>query len=259
MTTILRNARMAVLALTTFSVAYATSAQAAEVRLLSSAGIKPVIDAIKPQYERATGNTLTIKYVLTPQVSVVAEGGEPFDVAITAPSYIETLSKKNVVAPESVTNIAKFDLGVGIRAGAPKPDISTPDALKRMLLATKSIAYVAAGATGPMITGMLDKLGIAAETKDKLTAGSVEGSQAAVANGNAEMTVLPIPLIKEAKGVELAGALPAPFKNTITMTAAINSTAKNIDAARALVKFLISEPTHGVLSMTGYDRIAAAQ
>ena len=232
---------------------------AAEVRLLSSAGIKPVIDAINPQFERATGHTLTVKYLLTPQVAVTAEAGEPFDVAITIPAHIAALAKQNIVADGTATNLAKFDLGIGVRAGAPKPDTSTPEAVKQALLAAKSIAYVGSGATGPMVTAMLDQLGIAADVKAKLKTGSVEASQQAVGNGEAELMVLPIPLIKEAKGVELAGALPAPFKNTITMSAGIAGATKDRAAAEALIRFLTSSAADGAIAASGYDRVGSAQ
>lgn len=239
-------------------VSFAAPLRAAEVRLLSSAGIKPVIDAVKPQFERSTGHTLTVKYVLTPQVAVHAEQGEPFDVAITIPAHIVKLDNSNVVAAGTGTNIARFDLGIGVRAGAAKPDISTQDALKRALLAAKSIAYVGGGATGPMVTAMLDQLGITEEVKAKLKTGSVEGSQAAVANGEAEMMVLPVPLIKEAKGVELAGALPPPFQNSITMAAGIGSKANDRAAAQALITFLTSNATDSAIATSGYQRASAA-
>jgi molybdate transport system substrate-binding protein len=236
--------------------ACAAQSKAADVRLLSSAGIRPVIDAVKPKFERATGHTLNVKYVLTPQVATVAEAGEPFDVAITSPSHIATMTKANLVSSGSVSNIAKFDLGIGLRAGAAKPDISTPEALRRSLLAARSIAYVGGGATGPLIVAMLDQLGIAAEVKAKVKEGSVVSSQAAVANGDLEMTVLPIPLIKEAKGLDVAGALPAPFQNTIVMTAGVGSASANATAGEALVKFLMSVEIDGVIAANGYQRAA---
>jgi molybdate transport system substrate-binding protein len=237
--------------------AASSCAQAAEVRLLSSAGIKPVVDAIKPEFERATGHTLSIKYVLSPQVPVAAQGGEAFDVAITLPSLVEGMIKQSLVAAGSAANIAKFDLGVGVRAGATKPDVATPEAVKRTLLGASSIAYVSAGATGPMVTGMLDRLGIAAEVTPKLKAGGVASSQAAVASGEAEMMVLPVPLIKEAKGVELVGALPAPFTNSTVMTAGISSNAGDRAAAQALVMFLTSSAADNAIATSGYQRVSA--
>ena len=255
-----RTARALALGIAGFGVLMlvASPLKAAEVRLLSSAGIKPVIDAAKPGFERSTGHTLTVKYVLTPQVAVHAENGEPFDVAITIPAHIVKLDNLNIVAAGTGANIAKFDLGVGVRAGAAKPNISTQEALKGALLAAKSIAYVGGGATGPMVTGMLDRLGITNDVKAKLKTGSVEESQAAVANGEAEMMVLPVPLIKEAKGVELAGALPSPFQNSITMAAGISSKANDRAAAQALIIFLTSSATDNAIATSGYERVSAA-
>jgi molybdate transport system substrate-binding protein len=112
-----RTTKAMALGLLTATTLFATSAQAAEVRLLSSAGIKPVIDAVKPAFERATGHKLMVKYVLTPQVAKVAEAGEVFDVAITTPAHIAEIMKQIIVPDGCATNLAKFDLGRGVRAG----------------------------------------------------------------------------------------------------------------------------------------------
>lgn len=217
---ILTTTVCAVVALT-----FCATARAAEVNVLASLAIKPVIETIGPSFERATGHKLVTKFELTPLVKRQIEAGDAFDVAIANPPHIVDLIKQGKIVAGSRTDIARFGVGIGVRAGAPKPDVSSSDAFKRTLLGAKSVAYVGEGTSGAFVRGLLDRLGIAEPMKDRLKPAGVAGSLASVASGEAEIVVMPVPLILSHTGVELAGALPLELQDHISMTAGISASA----------------------------------
>ena len=229
-------------------------AQAAEVNLFASAAIKPVIEVLGPSFERASGHRLISRFELTPAVKSQIEAGATFDVAIANPPHVDDLIKKGKMAAGSRADIARFGVGVGIRKGAPKSDVGSTDAFKRALLGANSIAYVGEGSSGAFFRGLLDKLGIAEAAKPKLKPAGIGPSLAAVAAGEVDIVVMPVPLILNHSGVELAGALPSELQDHIVMTAGLAATAKDNDAAKALVKYLLAPDATAVLKSKGYER-----
>ncbi len=227
---------------------------AADVKLLSSAAIKPVIDVLGPQFERATGHKLVARFELTPAVKTLVEGGEAFDVAIANPPHIVDLIKQGKIAAGSGADIARFGVGVGVRAGAPKPDLSSVDALKRTLVNARSVAYVGEGTSGVFVRDLLEKLKITEDMKAKLKPGGIAASLAAVAQGETELVVMPMPLILASLGVELAGPVPAELQEHIAMTAGLSSKAS--EAAPALIKFLMAPEANAVVTSKGFERVA---
>ena len=189
--------------------ALSAAAQTAPIHVLASNGVKAVIDDLKPQAERAIGRPLMIEYGTSSAVKTRIEGGEAFDVAILTSDVIDELAKAGKIAAGTRTEIARCGIGIGVRAGAAKPDIKTSAALKKTLLAAKSITYAQDGASRTYILQMEDKLGIADSMKAKtiLEKGSV-GSNARVADGSAEMVLTLVSEILPAKGVQLVGPLP---------------------------------------------------
>ena len=127
-------------------VLWSTAAAAEEIRVLSSVGIKAVVDELAPQFEKTTKHKVTIVFGLAAALKTQIEKGEPFDVAILTPPLLDDLIAKGLVPSQST--IARTGLGLMIKAGAPKPDISTVDAFKKALLAAKSITFASAGASG---------------------------------------------------------------------------------------------------------------
>jgi molybdate transport system substrate-binding protein len=232
------------------------TAQAADVSVLSSAAIKPVIDVLGPQFERASGHKLVVRYELTPAVKTLIDQGTPFDVAIANPPHIEDSIKHGKIAAGTRVDIARFGVGVGVRAGAPKPAVSSADALKQTLLAAQSVAYVGAGTSGAFVRQLLEQLGIADAMKAKLKPGGVPESLAAVAKGEAEIVIMPVPLIMAGLGVELAGALPAALQDNIDMTAGISAAARERAAAQALIASLMAQEANSVIRAKGYERIS---
>jgi molybdate transport system substrate-binding protein len=230
-------------------------AQGAEVKLLSSAAFKPALDVLGPQFERATGHKIQVRYELTPAVKQLASGGETFDVVIANPPHLQDLAKEGRVTAGSVAQVARFGVGVGVKAGAAKPDVGTPDALKRALQGAKSVAYVGAGTSGAYVVRLLDGLGIGEEMKAKLKPGDIAASVAAVAKGDIDMVLLPVPLIRANPGIELAGPVPAALQDNITMTAGVGTAAKERDAAQALVGFLMDAEATPVITAKGFVRV----
>jgi molybdate transport system substrate-binding protein len=189
----------------TLALTYCATAKAAEVEVLASLAIKPVIEAIGPSFERASGHKLAIRFELTPAVKRQIEAGAAFDIAIANPSHIVDLIKQGKIVAASRADIARFGIGVGVRAGAPKPNVGSSEDFKRALLDATSVAYVGEGTSGAFVRGILDRLGIAEAMKDRLKPAGVAASLASVASAEAEIVVMPVPLILSHTGVELAG------------------------------------------------------
>jgi len=219
--------------------AQGATAQAPAVRVLASNGVQGALNEIVPQCERAVGHPLSVEFGTTATLKPRIEGGEAFDVTVLTSEAIDALIKEGKLAGESRANVARVGIGIGIREGAAKPEISTPEALKKALLNAKSITYAAAGASRPPTDKMLERMGIADALKSKtlLLAGAEETS-AAVRDGKAEILITLISEIVSAKGLELAGPLPKEFQTYVAFAAGVSPNAKNAEAAKAAVKFL---------------------
>jgi molybdate transport system substrate-binding protein len=215
------------------------AAQAPEVRVLASNGIKAVLEDLLPQSEHAIGHTISVQYRPTAALKQEIDAGEPFDVVIVTVESIAQLSKEGKTVGGEGTPISRAGVGIGIRKGAPRPDISTPEALKRAMLGAKAIAYGPSGASLPYITKMLETLGIADTMKAKtLLFDTSDGTNGAVAEGKAEFGMTLVSEILPAKGVELLGPFPDEFQGYVRFSAAVSANAKNPEAAGALIKFL---------------------
>jgi molybdate transport system substrate-binding protein len=228
---------------------------AADVNVFASLAIKPVIEAIGPAFEKTSGHKLLARFELTPAVKRQIEAGEAFDVAIANPSHIEDLIKQGKIAAGSRADIVRFGVGVGVRAGAPRRDVSSADALRRTLLAVQTVAYVGEGTSGVFVRGLLDRLGIAEAMKDKLKPAGVAASLASVAAGEAEIVVMPIPLILSHSGVELTGVLAEELQEHIIMTAGLGASPKDPAASRAFIEFLRAAEVTAVVKAKGYERL----
>ncbi len=234
--------------------AFQLAAQNTPVHVLASNGVKAVIDDLKPQAERVVGRPLTIEYDTSSSVKKRIEGGEAFDVAILTSDVIGDLAKAGKIAAGTRTEIARCGIGIGVRAGAAKPDIKTTDALKKTLLAAKSITYAQDGASRTYILQMEDKLGIADTMKAKtiLEQGSVR-SNARVADGSVEMVLTLVSEILPAKGVDLVGPLPADVQHYVDFAVGIGPNSKNTDAGKALMKFFAGPAVAPTLKAKGME------
>src|SRR5215813_12306382 len=206
-----------------FGLLAAATAQAADVRVISAGAVKSIVTELVPIYEKETGNKVVIEF--GPMGFVRQKlASDPADIVIMSDTVIEDTIAKGGVAPGSRTDIARTGMGIGIREGAPKPDISTVDAFTRALREAKSIVYVdpASGATsGTHFAAVLQKLGIAdaVKPKTKLVPGGYPAEL--VAKGEVEMVVHQISEIVPVKGVTLVGPLPKDVQKVTTYSAAI--------------------------------------
>ncbi len=236
----MRKVSIAALALAcAFLYSQKVSAQTPEVRVLASNGIKAVVEDLRAQGESAIGHPISVEYRPTANLKQEIDAGAPFDVVIVTAESVAQLSKEGKTLGGGGTPISRVGVGIGIRKGASRPDISTPEALKRALLGTKAIAYGPVGASFPYITKMLETLGIADTMKAKtLFFDTSDGTNGAVADGKADFGITLVSEILPAKGVELLGPFPEEFQGYVRFTAAVSANAKDPQAANALIRFL---------------------
>jgi len=232
----------------------ATAIHAAEIRVLASNGVKGALEALAPAFERETGHKLALKFDLAAAIKRRIEAGEDFDLAIITTAGIDDLAKQGKVDAATRTNIARSGVGIGIRAGAPRPDISTPDALKHALLAAKSIAWAKEGASGTYFAGVVQRMGIAEQIKPKLNLGT-SGAHVGelLVKGQAELGALLVNELLAVPGVEVLGPLPAELQNYTVFTTGVSTGSKESAAAKALIKFLSSPAAAAVYKSKGQE------
>ena len=185
------------------------------------------------------------------------ESGEAFDLAIGPATLMDDLSKQGRLVAGTRTGIARVGHAVGVRAGAPKPDLSSSDAFKRTLLNAKSVTYIAEGATGTLLAKMLDRLGIAEQMKAKTKLQQVpEGIGQAVADGESELGFATSNILLSVAGVELAGLFPPELQDYLVLTAGVGTAAKQPDAAKALMKLLTGPEAVAVIKAKGLEPVA---
>jgi molybdate transport system substrate-binding protein len=210
------------------------NAQTSALHVLCSNGMRAVVEELKPQLERAAGQPLAIEYGTSAGVRQKIESGAQFDVAVLTVEVIDALAKAGKVAPDSVAPLGRSPVGVGVRAGAPVPDLKTPDAVKKAFLDAKSVTWVGAGAARAPVDKMLASLGIGDAVAAKVAlAQSVEEGLDRVTEGKADLTVMLASEILPAKGVKYAGPFPAPFASYVSFAGATSpSTTRRAEADR---------------------------
>ena len=250
--------RSLVAAVLTFLALYPVAAQNTPVHVLASNGVKAVIEDLQKQAEQTIKRPLMIEYDTSSVVKKRIEDGAVFDVAILTSDVIDDLAKAAKIDPGTRMEIARCGIGVGVRAGAAKPDIKTSAALKKTLLASKSVTYAENGASRKYILQMFDKFGIADAMKAKIVSeqGS-ERSNARVADGSAEMILTLISEILPAPGVQLVGPLPNDVQHYVNFAVGTSKNSKNTDADKALTKFLSSPAVEGTLKAKGMQAAPA--
>jgi molybdate transport system substrate-binding protein len=228
------------------------SASAADITVLSSTGLTSTLDQLKETYETRTGDRLVVTYGTTGQLKKRIDEGEAFDLCIlTAPILDELVKTGKAAAPR--LDIARSPIGVSARKGAPKPDISTPEAFKQAILAAKSVAYTSTGASGTYFAALADKLGIgdAVRAKAHITPGGPAGEL--VAKGEAELAIQMVSELLPVPGTELVGPLPPELQSITTFSAGVGAAAKNPAGARALADFLTSPDAVAVIRVKGME------
>jgi molybdate transport system substrate-binding protein len=229
----------------------AHGAQAAELRVLAGGAMAAVWAEMKPKFEQASGNKLDIFFGTTPNLIKEATSGKPFDVGIVPVEVMRDAAARAKFAAGSTTDIARVGLGVAVRAGAPKPDISTSAALKAALLKAPSIATLPASAAGAQVMKAFERLGVSDAMKGKLQAkGAPAEVVAAVAKGEAELGVFLLNVLT-APGLDVVGPFPADLQHEIVFTGAPASETKAGDAAKALLVYLKSPEAIAIIKAKG--------
>ena len=223
---------------------------------MSTVALTPTLEELTPKYESSSGNKLTIVYSTIAELRKRIEAGETADVMILSRPALEDLQTKGQVAQGSIANVASSYVAIGIRAGAPEPDISTAEKLKAALLATKSISYAdpaKGGASGVYFAKVIDRLGIADQMKSKTVL--VPGAQAGelVAKGEVEMGVAQASEIAAVPGAQVVGPLPGDLNSTIVFAVGIGAASKDPAAAKSLIELLTGPTGTAVLKSKGMD------
>jgi molybdate transport system substrate-binding protein len=233
-------------------------ARAAEIEALITTAMKAAIDELVPSFERDSGYTVRVSYGPSGGIARRFIGGEPADVIVIDSGALDDLIRQGKVMP-GPTAIARTGIGICVRKGAPRPDVSTPEALKRALLAAKSIAHTApagGGITAAHIMKLFERLGIAAEVtpKVKLAAGGPDGRVSVlVSSGEAEIGLQQVSELMSNPDVEVIGMLPAELQQITTYSAGVTTGAKQPDAARALIQALTAPSAKRIFEAKGLE------
>ena len=233
--------------------AFSASVAAAEIKVLSGNGAKAAVAELGAQFERASGHKVAIQFYVNPEVKRRIEAGESFDVAILNPPVLDDLIRQGKVARDTRVVLGRSGIGLGVREGAPKPDISTVAAFKRTLLNARSVAYPGEGASGKYFVSVVDRLGIAAEMKPKMRPMPAEYNVEVVGRGEADMVVVVASRISGVPGVQFVGRIPEELQTWIGFVAGAGSAAKEPAAARELLKFFTAPAAAQVLKATGIE------
>ena len=236
-----------------FILAQPVIANAAEIKVWTARAIATVLAEVGPQFERTTGHKLTISTDLSSAFVRRANAGEPFDIMITGAPPLDGLIKDGKIIVKTRTSIARSGIGVEVRAGAPKPDISSVEAFKRALLDAKSIAYLKDVGSGIYVARLLERLGIAEAIKSKVTRPESDIVSELVAKGEVELGLIVITQILTTPGVQLVGPLPPEIQSYVAFTAGISANSKVPETARDLIKFLTGPSATPVIKAQGME------
>jgi molybdate transport system substrate-binding protein len=229
----------------------APAAHAAELRVLAGGAMTAVWADVKPKFEQASGHKLDIFFGTTPNLIKEASSAKPFDVGVVPVEVMRDTAARAKFAAGATLDIARVGLGVAVRAGAPKPDIATADALKAALLKAQSIATLPASAAGAQVMKTFERLGVSDAIKGKLQAkGAPAEIVAAVAKGEAELGVFLLNVLT-APGLDVVGPFPAELQQEIVFTAAPAVDTKQSDAAKALIAYLKSPEAMAIIKAKG--------
>lgn len=228
-----------------------------ELRILTSNSSRTVLDGLAPAVERASGIRYTVAFDSARTMLARIRGGETGDVAILGAAVVEELEKLGTVRSGSRRLFARSRVGLAVRAGAPKPDISTVEAFTRTLLAAKSVAHTVHGASGMYVPVLLERLGIAAQVKPKTVTRPGGYIGGVVASGEAEIAVQQLVELKAVPGIDIVGPLPDEIQQVIETAAGVFTASSEPLAAEDLIRFLLAPAAAGVFEEVGLEQARA--
>jgi molybdate transport system substrate-binding protein len=227
--------------------------QPAEIRVLSSIATKEAYLELVPAFERATGHKVSTTWAGTVDIMKRMAAGERYDVVMISSKELDELVQQSKVAAGSRADLARCGIGVAVRAGAPKPDISSGEALKRTLLAAKTVGYTS-GPSGVYMSQLIERMEIAADIKPKhrgVPSGGTIGT--IVASGEAEIGFQQVSELVHIKGIDYVGPLPADVQKITVFSAGIQAGAQHADAAKELLAFLTAPAATPLYRKHGLD------
>jgi len=228
-------------------------AQAAEIKLLASGALKEAYLELIPAFEKASGRKVALAWSSTTAIQQQISAGEIHDVVILGDNATQALIRAGKLDGSTRVVFAKSGISIAVRAGAPKPDISSADALKKTLLAAKAVGY-SEGASGTYLVGMFQKLGVYDQVKAKAAiAGNNVPVGGKVASGEAEIGFHMKSELLPVKGIDIIGPLPPELQHFTAFSGAMHSATKEKEAAAALIKFLTAPAAQEVLRKHGLD------
>jgi molybdate transport system substrate-binding protein len=226
-------------------------ASAAELKILAGGGIAGPMRELGARFERASGHKLAFRFGTTPELIRMATSDGPFDLGVVPVDVFRDPEARARFAAGATTEIARVGLGVAVRAGSPKPDISTPDALKHTLLKAQSIATIPASATGTQLLKVFERLGITEEMKARIKAQPAPAALVqAVAGGEAELGVF-LTNVLAAPGLDLVGPFPTEVQQNVVYASAVAADPGDSEAAKAFIAFLKTPEAAGVIKSQG--------
>jgi molybdate transport system substrate-binding protein len=243
--------------LAAFIAAQVTLAGAAEIKVFSTIGVKSVLEELIPKFEMSSGHKLDVTWSTAALLAKRVESGEQADAVILIKNNVETLLKGGKIVPGTDTLFGQSMFAVGVRAGAPKPDISTPDAFKQSLLAAKGVSYsnpASGGASGVYIAKQIERMGITGQLKDKTKFPPPGGfSGTLLVSGDAEIAIQSKPELLSLAGVAIVGPLPGDMAFTVVYAGGVQVGTTQTDTAKAFVNYLKSPEAQAVFKAKGYD------
>jgi molybdate transport system substrate-binding protein len=227
--------------------------QAAELQILAGGGMMAPLKELGAQFESASGHKIVFRFGTTPELIKLATSGDAFDLAVVPREVFKDAAAQSQLMPGPTTDIARVGLGVAIRSGAPKPDISSPEALKQTLLTAQSVATIPASAAGAQVLRLFERLGIseAMKAKTKAQPGPAQVVQA-VANGEAELGVF-LANVLAAPGLDLLGPFPAELQQEVIFTAGIAAKTNQVDAAKTFITYLTTPAAIALIKAKGMN------
>ncbi len=231
------------------------AAQVSELRVFSSDGMQPAVRELTPQIELSIGRKMKSDFDSSKNLVDKINAGEAFDVAILTTATLDDMIKQGKIAADSRIALARCGVGVGIRTGARRPDISTPEAMKQTLLKAKLVTFNSTGATAGLVNGVFEKLGIVDAMKPKLVPDGVSGgAQKKVAEGKADLVLILIPEVTQEPGVEYLGPLPGNLQSYINFEGGVSTKSHDPEKAKAVLRYITTPAAVPILKAKGMEQ-----
>jgi molybdate transport system substrate-binding protein len=232
--------------------------RADEIKVVTSGGFTAAYLELVPEYESSTHIKIATEFgpsmgTTHNAIPIRLERGESIDVVIMAGSALDDLIKQGKVRPSSRVDLVKSYIGMAVKTGAPRPDISTVDALKHTLLAAKSIAYSDSASGVYLSTELFLKLGVFEQIKNKSRKIEADPVGGVVATGEFEIGFQQISELRPVKGIDIVGPLPPGAQRVTVFGAGIPTAAMHPEAAKALIEWLASPAAYAAIKKSGLE------